>query len=361
MKLKKTFRSQITILLSLSVIVPTIIISIFSYYIIKENLTENFNNIMASETSNVSSVLNSTIKYNKEVIDMIGNNYDVKELSTHPEFEKFMMSFFYDCKEFHKNIITVYFGEVTGKHHATVDKIPEGYDPRTRIWYKDAIANDGKVIITEPYEDVNEKGRYVVTLAKTVKSNSGQLAGVVGIDITLSDLSNKVSQVKIGENGFTTIIDASGNVISSNNKDLIGKTSKDENLINEVVKANITNISIKGEKFHTYTLKNAETNYTIAAFIPDSEFNEKAENLRNIILIISLIFLIIAIIIGNTFGIKLSNSIKNVVQTIKNLGNGDFSQKVKTNKNESEELKTIGTSLNKMIEDISLRILLKTC
>lgn len=353
MKLKKTFRRQITTLLSLAVIIPTIIISIFSYYIIKENLTENFNNIMVSETSNVSSVLNSTIKYNKEIMDMISNNYDVKELSTHPEFEKFMMSFFYDYKKYHKDIITVYFGQVTGKHHATVDKIPEGYDPRTRIWYKDAIANDGKVIITEPYEDVNEKGRYIVTIAKTVKSNSGQLTGVAGLDITLNDLSDKVSQIKIGENGFATIIDPSGNIIASNNKGLVGKTSKGESWINQVIQTNNTNISIKGENFYTYTLKNTETNYTIAAFIPVSELNQKVEKLKNIIIIISLIFLVIAIITGNTFGIRLSKSIKNVIETIKDLGNGDFSQKVKINKNESEELKIIGTSLNKMIQDIN--------
>ncbi|MCY6356223.1 methyl-accepting chemotaxis protein [Clostridium sp. ZS2-4] len=354
MKLKKTYRSKITLLLAMAVIIPTIIISIFSYYIIKENLITNFNSIMTSETSKVSSILNSTIKYNKEVIDMIGNNYDVKELSTHPEYEQFMISFFYDCKKFHKDIITAYFGQVTGKHHATVDKLPEGYDPRTRTWYKQAIANDGKVIITQPYEDVNKKGRYVVTLAKTVKDNSGQLTGVAGIDITLSDLSDKISQIKIGKNGFATIIDASGNIIASNNKDLIGKTLKDENWITKVIKANNTNILIKGEKFHTYALKNQETNYTIAAFIPDSEFNEKTEKLRNTILIIILIFLSIAIIIGNIFGIKLSNSIKNIVKTIRNLGNGDFSEKIKTNKNEAEEIKTIGTSLNKMIEDINL-------
>ncbi|MCY6372016.1 methyl-accepting chemotaxis protein [Clostridium ganghwense] len=354
MKMKKTFKSQITLLLSLAVIIPTIFISIFGYYINNNNLTENLNQIMSSEASKVSTVLNDTIKYNKEVINMLSDNYDVKEISTHPEFEQYMMDFFYACKDHYKDILTVYFGEVTGKHHATVDKIPEGYDPRTRVWYKDAINNDGKIIITAPYEDVNKKGRYVVTLAKTVKNSSEQIVGVVGTDITLSDLSDKVSQIKIGENGFTTIIDNTGNIIAAKDKTLLGKTSKDEAWINEVIKTNTANnkVFIKGEQYRTYTLNNEETNYTIAAFVPESEFTKKSTHLRNTMLLISIIFLVIAILIGNIFGIKFSNSIKKVVKSIKKLGNGDFSHKIENNKNEVEELKIIGSSLNKMIEDI---------
>ncbi|WMJ80221.1 methyl-accepting chemotaxis protein [Clostridium sp. MB40-C1] len=358
MKIKKTMKSQITILLFLAVIIPTTIISSLSYYINNKGLKEKFDNDMVNQTSNVSSILNDIIKYNKEIINMLSENSDAKDIQAHPEYEGRMMSYFYECRDSHKDIITIYYGESTGKHHATVDKIPDGFDPRTRPWYKNALSNQGKVIITEPYEDVNKKGRYVITLAKNVKSKAGQLAGVAGIDITLDDLSERVSKINIGKNGFTTIIDNTGNIIACKDKTLVGKNSKEEKWIDELIqnksKDKIT--QIKGEKYITYTMKNEETGYTVAAFVPEIEFNQAVQKIRNTMVLIIIVLLIVSLLVGNYTGIRFSKSIEKMVQAIKHLGTGDFSLKIVNNKDDVEELKTIGDSLNFMIEDMQVVI-----
>lgn len=358
MKIKKTMKLQFTLILSLAVIIPAIVISCLSYYISNKNQGNNFNSIMSSQSNNISSILTSIVKYNKETVDILSNFYDVKELDSHPEFEKYMMDYFYTYKEQSKDIITIYFGQTTGKHHATVDKIPDGFDPRTRDWYKDALAKDGKIIITNPYEDVNKKGRYVITLAKTVKNTAGKLTGVVGIDITLNDLSQKVSKVNLGKKGFTTIIDTNGNIIASKEPSLIGKTSKEETWINGILKNTLNNniININNENYIVYTQKNPETNYTVASFIPESEFKEEVNALKKTTFLIIIISLILAILVGNYFGIRLSKSMKYIVSIIKKLGNGDFTFRIEDNKNDVEEIKIIGNSLNSMINDIQIII-----
>src|SRR5690606_34249455 len=46
------------------------------------------------------------------------------------------------------------------------EELPEGYDPRTRPWYTDAVTANGS-ILTEPYRDPT--GDMVVTVATPVK------------------------------------------------------------------------------------------------------------------------------------------------------------------------------------------------
>jgi methyl-accepting chemotaxis protein len=43
------------------------------------------------------------------------------------------------------------------------DELPTGYDPRTRSWYKDAMAADGTTL-TEPYFDASTH-QLMVTIA----------------------------------------------------------------------------------------------------------------------------------------------------------------------------------------------------
>src|SRR3989344_5693617 len=58
-------------------------------------------------------------------------------------------------------------------------EMPAGYDPRTRPWYKDAMAA-GTTTLTEPYVDA-ATGALIITIATPAQS-----AGVVGGDLSLN-------------------------------------------------------------------------------------------------------------------------------------------------------------------------------
>ena len=55
---------------------------------------------------------------------------------------------------FSRNFASVYLGEAASGAFTMrpYDAMPEGYDPRTRAWYKDALAAD-RLIVTEPFVD----------------------------------------------------------------------------------------------------------------------------------------------------------------------------------------------------------------
>jgi len=99
-------------------------------------------------------------------------------------------------------------------------ELPDDFDPTGRVWYEQAIQNKEKVIFSEPYQDV-ASGDMVITAAKAVVTN-GQVVGVIGADVNLKYLTEKLSRSKIGKTGYVAITDPNGIVVTHPNKSMIG-------------------------------------------------------------------------------------------------------------------------------------------
>lgn len=113
------------------------------------------------------------------------------------------------------------FEQATYIYYATPDKnmlhIPfaemeKGFDPTSRGWYKDAAANPGKVIWTEPYMDT-ATDELAITGAKAVEVN-GKVAGVIGLTMDLSVFTAEIEETALGFNGYPVLLDNSGTAIS---------------------------------------------------------------------------------------------------------------------------------------------------
>ncbi len=85
-------------------------------------------------------------------------------------------------------------------------------DPRTRGWYKDA-ARKGDAIITPSYQ--SGSGDIVVTVAAPYFSANKQLAGVVGMDVSLSDLTGVVRNISIGSTGYVILVQDDGMILAN--------------------------------------------------------------------------------------------------------------------------------------------------
>ncbi len=97
-------------------------------------------------------------------------------------------------------------------HTTTVD--PEDtYDPRSRPWYTAAVAAGGDPVITDPYVffTSQEPG---VTAAFPVFNTDGDVQGVVGVDVSLRQLSEFLGNLRLGGSGTAFIVNRSGEVIA---------------------------------------------------------------------------------------------------------------------------------------------------
>ena len=87
------------------------------------------------------------------------------------------------------------------------------YSPVVREWYYQAQDNINRTMITEPYQD-STTFIWIVTISKAFVDQNGKVFGVVGCDITLADLTTKVSRVKILEKGFLMIVSSGGMILT---------------------------------------------------------------------------------------------------------------------------------------------------
>ncbi len=356
MRREKTLYGQIAILLVAAVVVPLLITTTFNYYNSSKIFKNDFSIILQDEMDRVGDVIKGSDKNNREIVEMFSGESNVQLAEKSKDTEQIATNYFLNYVNSHKDIVAAYIGTVNGKMISTLgDSLPKDFDPRKRPWYMDAEKEDGKIIVTEPYRDIVQKDTYMVTYAKLVKNkDTGEKIGITGFDIKLSTLESMVSKIKIGDNGYVIVLDKKGQVVAHKNKEMLGKTPKEEKWINDILSFDKKSGEIKmdGQSYIISISNIQENGWKIVGLIPQKELSGKVNESRNLSILIAFICLIIAMILGNWFSRSLTKPIDELIRILNKVRNGDFTEKPTKKDNISYEVKVIGESINHMIEDI---------
>ncbi|POF39135.1 chemotaxis protein [Pseudomonas laurylsulfativorans] len=115
-----------------------------------------------------------------------------------------------------------YLGDATGHFTIRPDaKMPDGFDPRVRPWYKGAESSSTSTL-TEPYIDA-ATGQLIISLA-TASKKAGQSVGVVGGDLSLQTLIDTLSARDFGGMGYAFLVSADGKILVHPDKALVMKS-----------------------------------------------------------------------------------------------------------------------------------------
>lgn len=128
-------------------------------------------------------------------------------------------------KALSSSFMAVYFGDTQGAFTIRPDsKMPDGFDPRSRPWYKDAL-NSNAASLTEPYIDA-VTGQMIISIGTAVKKG-GQTLGVVGTDLTLKTITDTINALDFGGMGYAFLISADGKILVHPDNALVTKNLKD--------------------------------------------------------------------------------------------------------------------------------------
>ncbi len=120
------------------------------------------------------------------------------------------------------SFLTIYMGHPNGDFTIRPQtKMPDGYDPRVRPWYKDGLTA-GKTILTEPYIDMST-GKMVISIVTPVSRE----VGVVGGDLALDGLVEIINSLNFGGMGYAFLVNDQGKILVHPNKDLTMKSMTD--------------------------------------------------------------------------------------------------------------------------------------
>ena len=88
----------------------------------------------------------------------------------------------------------------------------ETYDPRVRPWYRGAV-RERSLYWSDIYIFFADQ-KPGMTVSFPVSKDGGDILGVVGLDITLEQMSTFLASLKIGQHGRAMIVDANGHLVA---------------------------------------------------------------------------------------------------------------------------------------------------
>lgn len=356
MGLKKSkinnIRSKLIISLLGICMIPLIILGCGSYLQSKSILNKKLSVTSKQTLTEVNSGIDNYFYGFGNMVTMLATNYNVVNSDSSINVS-FIPGVLQNAKEIDKDIFSAYFGMTDGEFLIYPNnKMPDGFDPRERPWYKQALQHKGQVVITLPFKDA-QTGKSVVSVAKTVERD-GKVVGVCAMNVSLDTLTEKISLKKIGDSGDVFISDAEGNIIADPQKDLIGT--------NEASKLPIWNeIKSSDNGFANYTYNNVnkfgvyETNNTtgwkVVASLNEEELSKDTKSILVTTLIVILVMALIAIIVSLILSKGIAQNIRKLKEVFGKASNGDLT--VSITPTTKDEFRDLANSFNSMMQNIS--------
>lgn len=205
------FSHKILLAASLVVIAAFTLFSLYNDYLqrnaIRADLEQEFDNLGQITASNIQNWLSGRILLVESVAQSIDSDTDQDSLIRVLEKKALTSTF-----------VFIYLGASDGRFTMRPDdEMPAGFDPRTRPWYKGALAAGGSTL-TEPYLDA-ATGNLILTIATPAGSS-----GVVGGDLSLETLVQIINSIDLKGLGYAFLVSADGRVLVHPNKDMVMKS-----------------------------------------------------------------------------------------------------------------------------------------
>ena len=178
------------------------------------------------------------------------NNYTVSKqdmmLKNMPkgEIEQEMVTLFKRIHNAYSDTAEVFFGSKWGGFASSWDDtVSAGFDPRKRIWYRQAEAAGGETIITPAY--MSTIGVPGICFSRKVVSPAGEAIGCVSIEVKLEQLTVFIDSLKVGKTGYVMLFQNDGTILADpRHRDLV--FTKLDNAGNQYLK-NFQNAGTKAE------------------------------------------------------------------------------------------------------------------
>ncbi len=257
-------------------------------------------------------------------------------------------------------------------------ELPSGYNPTVKSWYKDTISNK-KVLWQDAYKDI-ATGKMVVTATKTILDDSGKPIGVAGIDIDITNIAQMFSSTKIEKTGEILLVDRSGIVLATKNKNLLGKNlnpdrvntnadTKDEKIANAfkdktevswmksvISEKNVsTQVKFGGTSKFVYSSSNEKSGWKLIGMLDTNEVYSKILSTSIILVSLFILFIVAALIVGLRVSKSLTNPINHLKEAMKKGEAGDLT--VVTSINSSDELGELGKRFSNMLDSVKNLVL----
>ena len=321
-RFKIKLKTKMIISFALILIIPSLIISTFSYIKARNEMENQFLNTSHENVKIVDNIIKNTLGTSiyQTVIysEKIKFDEQSEESNTmvRTEFDKYM--------ELNPEIESVFFGSKAGTLIQSPNSIlGKGYDPRKDAWYTNGMEKEGAVYVSSPYTSI-ATGSLVVAVSKQTEDKKG----VVGMEVSLERIKSLVSDVKIGDKGFIIIFNQDKKYIV-HPKEEAGTTAK-QSVFNQMFDKNEGSIDLTdgGNKYIMQYITNETVGWKLAGVVDKSEINDMTFP----ILYQTVLVIVVSLLVSGFFIFILINSFIKPLNKLKEsaikMNEGNLTEKV---------------------------------
>ena len=347
--------------------IVAVICAVVGFQLYEKNIAQ-FDEFTEQQFSNIEKSINLFIRNGKNAITMLAENPAVKNADetlynytgerkdivyTHNgKTEQDIKALFVRMEKNYEEFKEIYMGTRWGGFVTSwSDEDEQGFDPRTRPWYKNAAEANGKVIITPVY--ISTDGSPVVALARAIKDPNGAFLGCIGLDLNLTDLASRVSSIRIGKTGYCMLMQNDGLILADpKHEDYNLKTLKETGIpaFTEIdkMKEGSAFIMLDGNRWKVSVFSLSGLDWKVALFIEQNEILSLFYTLLKNMILIGLFMFVLYFTLAFIFAGALKRYFKRLETVFGKIAEGDLTDRVKIKKN--NEIGHIMINLNTAIE-----------
>ncbi|XTB05686.1 methyl-accepting chemotaxis protein [Treponema denticola] len=351
--------------------IVAVICAVVGFQLYKKNIAQ-FDEFTAQQFSNIERSINLFIRNGKNTVTMLAENPTVKNADetlynytgerkdivyTHNgKTEQDITALFVRMDKNYEEFKEIYMGTRWGGFVSSLSEEDEqGFDPRTRPWYKAAAAANGEVIITPVYiSTISTGGSPVVALARAIKDPEGAFLGCIGLDLNLTDLASRISSIRIGKTGYCMLMQNDGLILADpKHTDYNLKTLKETDIpaFNEIdkMKEGSAFIMLDGKTWKVSVFSLPEVNWKVALLIEQDEILSLFYTLLKNMILIGLFMFVLYFTLAFIFAGALKRYFKRLEIVFGKIASGDLTDRLAVKKN--NEVGRIMMNLNTAIEN----------
>ncbi|CVN29885.1 histidine kinase [Streptococcus pneumoniae] len=342
---KPSISKKLVIAFLVVLILPTVALTISAFFTSKTELDKQIMGSAMSQVNAFDTLIDENIGNKAEAVTLFTDDLKAANLQ-----EKNRKATIKELQQYgkinEKDVSAIYAGSEKGLFmQYPVQKMPEGYDPRERPWYQEAMSADGKQVITKPYVAAST-GKMVITIAQKTKDGSG----VIGLDMEIDSLIQKLKEIKIGQKGYAFIMEKDKTVLADPTQKAGSKVS--ENLANIIFKNKQGNGSytLNGTDKKVAYVTNELTGWKIGGTMLVSEVEDAAKPVFNTAIIVFSVTLIVAGTLIFFIVRSISSRLSNLARFSKKVSDGDLRDKLQIQSD--DEIGQVGKGFNTMIDSL---------
>ncbi|MCJ8013995.1 methyl-accepting chemotaxis protein [Paenibacillus sp. KQZ6P-2] len=347
----KKIRSRLMLIICLMVIIPNIVLVLFSVNSAKGQLQDKMEDTIQSSVTLLDKLLDTMIQMQLSNASQLSSQITSQDIDQRSEHARKLIE---DYKWQHPEVESISLGNDHGAWMGSPDPGAQDFDPRTQAWYTLAQKYPDQAMVGNPSVSPMTNN-YVLTISKALSDRKG----VININLSINELSKTVQNIHLGKKGYVYLLDRSDNIMSHPTMKIGEKATGDYlNIMQRqregfIEYTNPNSLEIQ----HGYYATNSLSGFKIVGVLPDVEYTDAMRPIFYTAAVVLVIAVAIALVIMFFIIRGMTRPIEQLNQSSIRVSEGHLNEQVVTRR--TDEIGTLAgnyngmvASLRRMVEDM---------